>query len=295
MNIKVSIYCLAYNHENYIKDTLEGFVNQKTNFAYEVFVHDDASTDNTAKIIKEYAEKYPDIIKPIYQTENQYSKGKNIPRDFIIENFSGEYVSVCEGDDYWTDPNKLQIQADFLDSHPDYSACIHNTLFYDFRTQQESSFVTLNEEADVDISQVISRSVFFHLSSIMYRVQYAKKAYSHNPPEFYHYAKGFGDYPLAIFLATEGKIRYINRTMSFYRYMTPGSWTSRNESSSTAIFNHYKLLRKFLIAVNKYTNYQYKKIIKKRIRDNDVFIIKRRLLESFPRISKLYKKLRPKN
>ncbi len=123
--IKVSVYCLAYNHAEYIRKTLEGFVMQKTNFKFEVFVHDDASTDETATIIKEYAEKYPDIIKPIFQTENQYSKKIGIVKTFIYPLMRGKYIACCEGDDYWTDENKLQIQADILDNNNNISLVTH--------------------------------------------------------------------------------------------------------------------------------------------------------------------------
>ena len=108
--IKVCVYCLAYNHEKYIRDCLEGFVNQKTNFKYRVIVHDDASTDGTQDIIKEYATKYHDIIVPILQTENKYSQGISIIETFIKPLLIGKYVAVCEGDDYWCDENKLQKQ-----------------------------------------------------------------------------------------------------------------------------------------------------------------------------------------
>lgn len=111
--IIVTIRCAAFNHGQYIRQTLDGFVMQKTNFAFEAIVHDDASTDNTADIIREYAEKYPDIIKPFFEKENQYSKGgKEIERIFE-ENSRGKYMVICEGDDFWTDSLKLQKQVDF--------------------------------------------------------------------------------------------------------------------------------------------------------------------------------------
>ncbi len=122
----LSISCATYNHENFIKDCLDGFVMQKTNFNFEVLIHDDASTDNTANIIREYEQKYPDIIKPIYQTENQYSKGKPISATFNWPRAQSKYIALCEGDDYWTDPNKLQKQVDFLEANPDYMMCFHN-------------------------------------------------------------------------------------------------------------------------------------------------------------------------
>ena len=114
----VSIQCLVYNHEPYLRQCLDGFVMQKTNFGFEAIVHDDASTDNSAAILREYAEKYPSIIKPIYETENQYRKGTLTA---IMDNAvsdSTKYIAICEGDDYWTDPLKLQKQVDYLEGHP---------------------------------------------------------------------------------------------------------------------------------------------------------------------------------
>ena len=128
----VSIRCLVYNHEPYLRQCLDGFVMQKTTFPFEAIVHDDASTDGSAAIIREYAEKYPDIIKPIYETENQFSKPgdriNHIMRAAVHPN--AKYVAMCEGDDYWTDPHKLQLQVDFLESHPDYYMTCHAYLFY---------------------------------------------------------------------------------------------------------------------------------------------------------------------
>ena len=119
----VSIKCITYNHEPYIRQCLEGFVMQKTNFRFEAVVHDDASTDGTADIIREYAEKYPDIIKPIYETENQYSKKDGSLGRIMDAACTGKYIAMCEGDDYWTDPLKLQKQVDFLETHLECSMC----------------------------------------------------------------------------------------------------------------------------------------------------------------------------
>ena len=121
----VSICCVAYNHVHFIRQCLDGFVMQKTNFPFEVLIHDDASTDGTQDIIREYEAKYPDIIKPIYQKENQYSKGVRVSLVYNYSRVRGKYVALCEGDDYWTDPYKLQKQVDFLEAHPDYVMCSH--------------------------------------------------------------------------------------------------------------------------------------------------------------------------
>ena len=126
-DIMVSICCITYNQASYIRDALEGFVNQKTDFAYEVLIHDDASTDGTADIIREYADRYPDLIFPILQTENQYSKGlTNVSGTFNFPRARGKYIAMCEGDDYWTDDRKLQKQVDYLEANPGCSLCFHS-------------------------------------------------------------------------------------------------------------------------------------------------------------------------
>lgn len=116
--ILVTICCTAFNQEKFIRQCLEGFVMQKTTFRFEAIVHDDASTDNTAIIIKEYAAKYPHIIKPIFETENQYSKHNGSLRRIMRANMRGKYIANCEADDYWIDPYKLQKQIDILESDP---------------------------------------------------------------------------------------------------------------------------------------------------------------------------------
>ena len=125
----LSIVCLAYNHADFIRETLEGFLRQETDFPFEVIVHDDASTDRTAAIIAEYAARYPQVIKPIYQRENQYSKGVPFSTRLFAE-ARGSYIAYCEGDDYWTDPRKLQIQVDFLEKHRDYVMTYHDAYMF---------------------------------------------------------------------------------------------------------------------------------------------------------------------
>ena len=124
----VTVRCLVYNHEPFLRQCLDGIVMQQTSFPFEAIVHDDASTDGSAAIIREYAEKYPDIIKPIYESENQYSKHDDSIKRAIdaVMNPNTKYSALCEGDDYWTDPLKLQKQVDFLESHPDYVICSGN-------------------------------------------------------------------------------------------------------------------------------------------------------------------------
>lgn len=159
--ILVAIKCIVYNHEPYLRKCMDGFVMQKTNFRFMVIVHDDVSTDGSAAIIREYAEKYPDIIKPIYETENQYSKHDGslarVMND-AVDATEAQYVAACEGDDYWTDPLKLQKQVDFMESHPECSVTFHRCKHLNTYTNQWSDdglekYIINNEPTVISIPQ----------------------------------------------------------------------------------------------------------------------------------------------
>lgn len=160
----VSICCITYNHASYIHQCLDGFIMQQTNFTIEILIHDDASTDGTSDIIREYESLYPDIIKPIYQIENQYSKGVRVS----ALNFSraqGKYLAFCEGDDYWTDPLKLQKQVDILESHPDYGVVYtdFNMYYQNQGVLHESVFKTLPHKF---------RSIYNNAEDFLYSLGY---------------------------------------------------------------------------------------------------------------------------
>lgn len=135
----VSICCVTYNHAQFIRKCLDGFLMQQTTFPIEVLIHDDCSTDGTTEIIRKYEAKYPDLIFPLYEEENQYQQGKSAEIDFYnYRRARGKYIAYCEGDDYWTDPLKLQKQVDFMEAHPEYSVCFHDFQIYDIRNNQWS-------------------------------------------------------------------------------------------------------------------------------------------------------------
>lgn len=204
----VSIRCITYNHEPYIRRCLDGFVMQKTNFYFEAIVHDDASTDGTAAIIKEYAEKYPDVIKPIIETENQFSKHDGSLREIMNNACKGKYVAMCEGDDYWTDPYKLQKQVDFMELHPDYVACFHNA-----RVQygdHASLFNGLEEKPYTTTEDIIKRPWFIATPTLLYR------NISFDMPEWSKEVVN-GDYLIELLLAKEGDFYYMDDVMAVYR------------------------------------------------------------------------------
>lgn len=263
--MKVSVYCLVYNHEKYLRDALDGFVNQKTNFDYEVFVHDDVSTDGSREIIREFAQKYPHIIKPILQTENQYSKGVKILQTHILPHMTGEYIAVCEGDDYWNDPHKLQLQVDFLDSHPDYVACVHNTIMENLQTGEKKPMFFHEADEDVTFEQAVQKgSACYQTSALMYRIAYTKQR-----PEFFKKARGFGDYPLAIYLTLSGKVRFLNQTMSVYRLGTGGSWTARSRANLRKNADFRQSVADMLREVDRYTEGRYTQMLEKLILENE--------------------------
>lgn len=208
--ILVSIECCVYNHEPYLRQCLEGIVMQKTNFPFEAVVHDDASTDSSAAIILEYAKKYPDIIKPIIEEENQYSKHDGSLRKVLNAHLSGKYIAWCEGDDYWCDIFKLQTQVDYLEEHPECSLCFHNAVeFEDDNQRAPHIFNKLSYDQDVSFEDFTSRWII-PSASIVYRKDmmnypdWSNKIYS-------------GDMTLALMCFNNGTLHYINRVMSFYR------------------------------------------------------------------------------
>lgn len=226
-NCMVSIWCLCYNHEEYIAQTLDSFLMQKTDFPFEIIISDDASTDGSADIIRSYAEKYPDIIRPMLLEKNVYSTGVNMFAELFFDKTRGKYVAVCEGDDYWTDAEKLQRQVDFLESHPDYSLCVHNTTLHYCGGEQADRPLLRNHTADHDISfktLLSGTSYSYHTSAIM-----ARREVICNPPDFYFVANanGFVDYAIALWCGLNGKVRYLHRPMSLYRINSgAGAWSS---------------------------------------------------------------------
>lgn len=150
----LSICCMTYNHERFIEDALEGFLIQLTNFPLEILIHDDASSDRTADIIREYKVKYPRLIKPTLQKENQYSQGKK-PMQILMPATQGKYIAVCEGDDFWIDPQKLQIQVDFLEKNPDFVISGHDAFIVDeFGNRISDSKLPNSHKKNFDSSKV---------------------------------------------------------------------------------------------------------------------------------------------
>lgn len=214
--ILVAIWCLVYNHEPYLRECLDGFVMQKTNFRFVAIVHEDVSKDGSAAIIREYEEKYPDIFRPIYETENQWSKPDGSLGRIMgaaIDATGAKYIAMCEGDDYWTDPYKLQKQVDFMESHPDYVACFHNAVI-DYGSSRRL-FNSLNENHYPTTEDIIERKWFISTQTLLYRNLHLQC------PEW-GYKVINGDYLNELLLAKEGKFYYMDDVMAVYRRFGQG-------------------------------------------------------------------------
>lgn len=256
-SIKVSVCCIAFNQEKYIRQTLEGFINQKTNFDFEVLIHDDASTDGTAAIIAEYTKLYPDIIKPILQIENQYSKGIHINAVYNYPRAKGKYIAYCEGDDYWCDSQKLQKQYDALESHPQCSICVHKTSFIDRNGKKiEGGFPAVPlREGIISAEQYIHLELvenpwLFQTSSYFLRKEIIDNRYKHD------YKYPVGDLPLVLVSLQFGDCYYIEEEMSCYRKDSGGVLTRLRDNNKQAVIHCQRMIEGHT-NFDKYTEYKY--------------------------------------
>ena len=262
--ILVSVICNTYNQEDYIRDALESFIMQKTNFKFEVLVHDDASTDNTANIIREYEQKYPEIIKPIYQTVNQYSQKIPISLTYQIPRAKGKYLAACEGDDFWTDPYKLQKQYDAMELHPDVDMCAHTATKVDAITFQNIGEIKpSNEDIIFNTSDVIrGYGGFVATNSLMY-----KKELTSYVPNFRKFLPL--DYSLQIHGSLKGGMLYLKDNMSSYRVNAKGSWTSNMHKDINRLINHFNKVIQMLIILDEETDYKFSSAIENVIRERE--------------------------
>ena len=218
--ILVSITCLAYNHEPYIRECLDGFIMQKTNFAFEVIIHDDASTDNTANIIREYEINYPEIIKPIFQIENQHSKGISVAVKYNWPRAKGKYIATCEGDDYWTDPLKLQKQVDFLEMNEEYGLVHTNFDTY----YQNSKYLLKNTHTiyGIDLKDNCSLEYWNLFGKAMATIKTLTVCFRRDLIEGWRLATPknnwlVGDFPMYFYASLHSKIGYIQESTSVSR------------------------------------------------------------------------------
>lgn len=275
--IKVSVCCLTYNHEKYVEKTLLGFVSQRTDFAFEVLIHDDASTDRTPEIIQEYAAKYPDIIKPIFQKENQYSKGVKVSVTYNYPRVQGKYVAFCEGDDYWCDEYKLQKQFNAMEKHSECALCVHNTRCID----KEGHCLDLMFPPQTFHAGVITAKQYIHAEIVESPWIFQMSSYFVRREVIEEYLRGFrhpftvGDLPLVLLSLQYGDCYYINQVMSCYRKDSGGAMTNIRNSREKTIRQYESFVKGFQF-FDERTNGKYAEDFKYGVLFSEVQIYKSR-------------------
>lgn len=246
-NIMVSVSMITYNHEKFIAEAIEGVVMQKTNFPFELVIGEDLSTDNTRAICVEYQKKYPDIIRLRLNNPNQ---GMMLNWINNIESGQGKYIALCDGDDYWTDPYKLQKQVDFMEANPDFAMCSHKVHTLMCGVMDE------NIEMDRDVlttEDIIKKDWGLLTASIFFRKD------AHKVPDWYYTVKN-GDYALQLIVSLSGKIKFLPEYMAVYRQHLGGMSSTLKPLNQTAWMVY--LLHEF----DKYTSKGFHKAIVERIK-----------------------------
>ena len=239
--ILVSIRCLVYNHAPYLRQCLDGFMMQKTDFAFEVIVHDDASTDGSVDIIREYAAQYPHIIKPIYETENQYSK-----KDGAIGRImdaavhpDAEYIAMCEGDDYWIDPLKLQKQVSFLEKNPQFGLCYTKVRLFN---QQFQKLTKSWGGPGVNFHELLKENTIPTLT-VIYRKKLLQQYRKNIQPEMQKWL--MGDYPMWLWFSYESQIKFLNEETGVYRILVDSASHSINPDQNIQFWRSTIAIKRF--------------------------------------------------
>lgn len=210
----VSIFCLTYNHREFIRQCLDGFLIQKTLFPFEIVVHDDASSDGTTEIIREYTEAFPDLFRHVLQTVNLWPE-TTIAVFHAMESCRGQFIAICEGDDYWCDALKLQKQVDLLKDNPEVSLVFHNAWLRHDDSRHDFFLNYKLDKTRFNICDVIERDWFMATPSLMFR------KHTPFPPQLRKYAMG-GDMLLQIGACRQGDAMFLNDVCSVYRRHSGG-------------------------------------------------------------------------
>lgn len=247
----VSIQCTVFNQKDHIKKCLDGFVMQKTNFKFEVIVYDDCSTDGTRDIIEEYSNRYPETIKTIFPEHNiAKSEGFYKINQLVYNQMNGKYIAFCEGDDYWTDENKLQIQVDYLENHPELVGCFHKSVRKNIVNPEVKDIyfpqAVLKNVKEVYTNKDIQKKYFIETCSVMYRFdKYKEDFLSTYPQKIVN-----GDTYMLNYFSLHGNIGYIDRLMSVKTINNSGIWNSQKQSTDEKNMKYAEEIVRLPIVLN---------------------------------------------
>lgn len=274
-NIKISVLCLVYNHEKFIRECLDSLVNQKTDFEYEILIHDDASTDSSQSIIREFEKKYPKLIKPVYQKENQYSKKIPITETFLVPKIRGKYVAICEGDDFWVCEQKLQKQYDFMVKNPQCTMYINAAEKVDMDSLHIGVMCPFEKSGYYGLSEYINKKANIPTASIMTTAEHLSKLYKKE----YRKASDVGDIPMHLYMFSNGDVYYDDSIMSAYRINNPDSWVGRQTAKSYSA--HLKRIKHVYDLFDDDTKRKYTQLVKEKILKLEfrIFLLEKNLKE----------------
>lgn len=293
--IMASVNCVTFNHAAYIRQALDSFLMQKTEFKYEILIHDDASTDGTGDIIREYAEKYPDIVKPLIQTENQYSQGiDNISGAFNFPRARGKYIFMCDGDDYWITPDKMQKQVDYMEAHPECTLCIHSAKIHLVgKAITEGQMRPYRKNRIITPEEIVDKPSGYAMSSMVFPSRLVR-----NLPDYYVDCP-VGDTPIQLMAAAEGYGYYMDEPMSAYRVGVAGSWTveGKNGDYEKKQQIYYKRMKKTYEQYDAATSGRLKEAAKSALRRTYYHtMVNTRMFKEImnPEFRRYYKELTPR-
>jgi len=248
----VSVVCITYNHELYLREAIESFLMQETTFPFEVIIHDDASTDNTTAIIKEYHSRYPNIVRPIYQKENQYTKGGFKPSVYAAGYASSEYIALCEGDDFWVSKRKLQIQIDAMESHPELDISFHSA--YCIRDGVRDDKPSWNYGFDrIFMPDVILSQTGIFAPTPSYII---RRAVLEKLPRWFFDTAPVGDVFLEMYGAKRGGALYLDNALAAYRVNSLNSWSSGFRIDSTSYHDHWiRMIKSYICLKDDFSDY----------------------------------------
>jgi len=245
--MKLSVWMITYNHAPFIREAIESVLMQQTNFDFELVIGDDCSKDETREILESYKNKYPNQIKLLLHPKNLGMMGNMIA---TLEACTGTYIAMCEGDDYWIDPLKLQKQVDFLDQNPDHVLTFHNALLqFDEEPERQAEIFYSYTKEDYTIEDLFG-DWFIPTASVVFR-NYLIPSY----PDWFK-ASPTGDTPLFTMIALYGKIKLLPGVLSVYRHHVGGV------TKSIVNYSFWERLYKVYDALDHYTHYKYSKNIR---------------------------------
>lgn len=258
-DIKVSICCLVYNQAQYVEDMLQGIFMQKVDFAYEVIIHDDASTDGTVEILKKYKERYPDIVELLLEEENQYSKGVIISKNILYPCVKGKYMILLEGDDYWIYEGKLQAQYELMEAHPEVSLCYHNALAYDEGKDEVNLCVYAQKTGYISDMDIICTTHGWYPTASLF----CRSSYLLEQPDLF---PATGDEGIRTYMACRGKLYFINQVWSVYRQYLEGSFNARYGENIEIAKTYNRKMLGYFNAFNTYSDRRFEEYLYERVK-----------------------------